>query len=456
MKGLFLGLFKEGGRGNYLLIFFLALSSFFYINTSNPPMSSPDEHYHIVRADTLSRGEILLENEHGKITGTTIDSSYVEFMGLFTMLGFDKSKISMADQINRSKKINWSDNREYLKAPNVSLYFPAIYLPQSLALFSGKLLGLSIYKTYMLARIFTFLTSILIILFAWRIHRIPAIALAVMALPMSVFQFSSASIDGTVIAITALIMSLYASLTKQNGTERSRKWQTALIYFLIFIVGTCKPNLAALILLPFSLAFITGNRKHILYSFATALPIVAWTIIAILNTNDGGVRHAGISNSGIFSHYIHHPIEMINIILGTMLDPFFINSFMHQLVGVLGWLDIYIPEWVFRLFVIISLSILVMSLKSFHPKNNKYFYIAITLGFLLSIVLIFFALLIQYSPLPTTRVIGIQGRYFIMPAIIIAYIFSENKMSHKDSVVIFIMFTTSVLMVKDLLLNHYF
>lgn len=419
-------------------------------------MSSPDEHYHIVRADTLSRGEILLENEQGRITGTTLDSAYVEFMSLFTMLGFDKNKISMAGQINQSKSLNWGDKKQYLKAPNVSLYFPAIYIPQSLALIAGKASGMSIYNTYMLARIITFISSMLIIFLAWRIYPIPGLAIAVMALPMSVFQFSSASIDGTVIALTFLIMSLYAALIKQDAEASTHRWQTVLIYSLIFIVGTCKPNLAALLILPFSLTFITGNKKHLLYSLATALPIIAWTVIAILHTNDGGVRHSGISNAGIFSHYLHHPIEMINIIFGTMFDPFFINSFAHQFVGVLGWLDVPLPEWVFRLFVVLLVTLVIMALKEFKQLYKKSCYIAILAGFSASVILIFFALLIQYSPFPTTRVIGIQGRYFIMPAIVLSYIFSANKITQKETAILFVMFAISTLMVKELLFKHYF
>lgn len=438
-----------------IIIAFMAYASFFYINSINPPFSSPDENYHFLRAESLSRGELLLESHPGKRSGSTTDKNYVEFMSLFKMLNFDKVATPMNEALDKAKSLNWSKEGEYYEAPNVAIYFPAIYAPQALAILIGKSTGLSIYHTYYLARIFNFTTSLLLIFCAWRIYKIPLLALAMLVMPMTAFQLLSTAIDGTIISLTVLAMCIIFRLHADNGGERGRLLTMAL-YLSIFLIGTSKVNLAAILLVPFVFSIVDKKYKHTALSIITAIPIIGWTLIVALHGKNDFSDRGGMPLTDILSHYLHAPTEMASIIFGTMADPFFLNSFSHQFVGVLGWLDINLPDSIFYLVSLALIIVLCISLVKFKPSKHKALYASIIASAAISIVLIFFALLIQFSPFPTTRVIGIQGRYFIMPLIVMAYIFADNKRGKLELLIISAIFVVSTFVIRSEIFSHYY
>lgn len=451
-------IFKRfGSHSNLMLIFiaFIAYASFFYINSINPPFSSPDENYHFLRAESLSRGELLLESHPGKRSGSTTDKNYVEFMSLFKMLNFNKEATPIGPALDKAKSLNWSKESEYYEAPNVAIYFPAIYAPQALAIALGKSTGLSIYNTYYLARVFNFTASLIIIFCAWRIYKIPSLALAMLVMPMTAFQLLSTAIDGTIISLTVLAMCIIFRLHADSGWSRSKPLSIAL-YLSIFLIGTSKVNLAAILLVPFVFSIVERKYKHTALSIITAIPIIVWTLIVALHGKNDFSDRGGMPLTDILSHYLRAPYEMASIIFGTMTDPFFLNSFAHQFVGVLGWLDINLPESIFYLVSLALIIVLLISLAKFKPSKHKALYASIIASSAISIVLIFFALLIQFSPFPTTRVIGIQGRYFIMPLIIMAYVFADNKRGKLEFLLTSSIFVISTLIIRSEIVSHYY
>ncbi|HFL7483532.1 TPA: hypothetical protein ACG448_003906, partial [Escherichia coli] len=60
--------------------------------------------------------------------------------------------------------------------------------------------------------------------------------------------------------------------------------------------------------------------------------------------------------------------------------------------------------------------------------KHIFFSLSVAIVSLGSAALIFCALLVQYSKFPTDVIIGIQGRYFVIPVIISAFLLmSQNK-----------------------------
>lgn len=436
------------------LVFVFIFLSFFYVSKVNPPLSSPDEIFHLARAESLMQGRIILEHPSDELSGVYVDSSYIDLENRFKFLNYDRTNRITKETISKLKDINWSGERVYFPIPNTALYFPIVYAPHAIGLGISRVLNLSIYYSYMVTRFTVFLSCIVILIASWRIYKIPSLALAVLCLPMSVFQLFSPTIDGITTSITILIMSILFNIWR-NGESHHDNKKIILLCVLILIVSTCRQNLIPLCLLPAVLYFKEKKYKYLTYSLLTLIISLAWVAIVVITTRDNGVNHPDISLGEVIKHYVTHPIEMIKVIFNTATDPFFISSYTKQFIGVLGWLNIFIPSWTYKFYIITIGILFAYGFKFSKFKHDAIININIIAISLMCITLIFCALLVQFSPFPTVRVIGIQGRYFAIPVIILAYGLSVKK-TKLDMGILTSMFLVSVLCIKESIYLFYF
>ncbi|WBM72087.1 DUF2142 domain-containing protein [Buttiauxella sp. WJP83] len=438
-----------------LCILILSYAAYFYINKVKPPMSSPDEILHFARADALSNGDLLLQSPEGIRSGQYLDAAYQFFL---TPALINENNVDENIIFERPKtfyELEWAGKTKFFSISSTAFYFPLIYTPHALAIKFGKLINLNFSETYNLVRLFTFLSCVMIIIAAWVVYPIPLVALAILFMPMTIFQLMSPTLDGMATALTILCMSLFVSLIKDNNsnTENSK---LLLLSICIFLLASSRANLIFICFIPALVYFKNKSWKYLASSCVLFLFVIAWTLYAIHSVQDGGVNHPGFTQSQVMLHYVTHPFELLKIIFATITSSEFLVSYVKQYIGILGLLNVPLPSWYYKFVIVTTAIIFCASSRALYIDYNRNLIIYLSVISLASTVLIFCALLVQYSPFPAETVYGVQGRYFIIPSIMLSYIFANRNQPEKVSIgLVLAIAISSVFIIHELLYAHY-
>ncbi|MEB5707356.1 DUF2142 domain-containing protein [Pantoea anthophila] len=424
----------------YLLVAVILMAGYLIVVSVKPPFSSPDEPNHLARSDALWNGDFVLSPV--KPTGNSggmVGSVFHESVSSFSKMLHSHDPEQTKSYLETLKTIQWDGKKIPYAMANVAFYFPVVYLPQAISFKVGELLGLSFYDTYILLNAITFLSVLVILWMAMRIYPIPATAILLLILPTALFQIMSPTIDGLSMALAVLAMSIFMRLLSGENEGYSRLlW---LMGFVIISVSGSRANLLPMILIPAWLYFKNKRKENIACFVVVAAIALAWTAFNLVNVQDTfTARHPGHTNSELVSYYIKHPIETFRIIWGTISDPAYFNFYTSTMVGVIAWLDAPVLMGIVDIFnaaiCLYFLSHLYLS-RGVTGNSNRLFILAISS---ISAILIFCAILAQWSPFPTERVIGVQGRYFLIPLIMIAYAIPSKPEAYKYTILPLIFF----------------
>jgi uncharacterized membrane protein len=114
------------------------------------------------------------------------------------------------------------------------------------------------------------------------------------------------------------------------------------------------------------------------------------------------------------------------VVWTTLTDRQTLLGYFSSFFGILGWLNAAFKgkEYVVLLALLGSLALTSFSVKQF--KKQSWFALLLAVSILPMLGLIFFAMLTTWTPHPATIIIGVQGRYFLIPAIVLTYAFYGN------------------------------
>lgn len=395
-----------------LIAFLLALS------LSIPPMQSPDEVDHIKRAYLAAEGYVALMTPPGSNSGGDIDTGLLEYSRLFSGLQFKPDATLTRDAYLTSKSVGWSHNQQFSETPGTGFYFPGIYTPQAIALAIGQALDLSIDTSYRLARLLNILAGLLILFAAFRIAPPPPLAIALLILPMSLFQFMSASIDGVSNALTILSISLFIGILE--SPQRPSIRNLSLLTVSLLVICTSRTQLLPLMALPLIIAINRRSRLALLLFSIGTLLALAWTYFAITYNVDNRSPRA-LSTAQIAIHYIHAPLSYWKLLIHTISTPEYYTFYGKSFLGILGHLDTTLSARTYQLLTILFIASALLSVA--WRKEDRQLKISAYLFALagLTTMLIFFALTIGWTPYPTEFIHGVQGRYFTASVMLIAY-----------------------------------
>lgn len=397
----------------YFIILLLAVGGSFFI----PPTQSPDENYHIARAWLISQGEILLTNPAGKMSGGYVDDSLHNFIqGHMQLAGRPEVKLSEEENL-RLKRLVWSDskNRSFMEIAGTGFYLPLIYLPHAIAIKAGEFANISVHHTYYLMRIFIMAISIALMLFAFSLYRPGILVLSIIMLPMSIFQLLSPTLDGITTSLTLVVVSLFF-------TFRSRPPGTFyLLTFLVILIATTRIHLAPLLLLLFVVAWQEKNRKMLGISFLATSLTIFWIIFSIKITIDNRIPR-DITSLETLQYYLFHPADFFKVIINTITNKDILFFYLQSFIGRLGWLDTTLTNWHYTTILSFLIIFFVLNALSEPEKeNNVTARISLAGTSFFSVLAIFIALLISWTPHPAIIIQGIQGRYFTVPLLLMAY-----------------------------------
>jgi uncharacterized membrane protein len=444
-------------RKHGFLFFLFGFLLFSWILVVKPPFSSPDEANHLNRANGLLQGYFILKpvSANGS-SGAAVDASLDKMANLFDSTLREPSHWTLEESVNEMKALSWSDRLVFKGMPNVSFYTPTVYIPQALGFAIGKMMGLDLYSSYNLANVITFFACLIMLLLAYRIYPIPVFSLVFLLMPMSLFQLFSPTIDGLSMSFTLIAMSCFMRLITDSGSK-NYIWISLLMALCIFSAAGSRANLLLMSFMPLWIFFKNRKRSDLLFFVLTISTTFIWTIYTLINTHDEGIgRHPGYSNFELVYYYLTNPFKFVSIFINTITDTSTLNFYFKSMVGVLGWLDAPVSNIAFYFFsVAIIVSVLIAMFSRGDKGKDTSIFIAL-LAFL-SLLLIFPALLSQWSPFPTDKIIGVQGRYFIIPALILGYAFNANHLfKDKAWVMVLILSIASTYFVHEAIVKHYY
>lgn len=103
-----------------------------------------------------------------------------------------------------------------------------------------------------------------------------------------------------------------------------------------------------------------------------------------------------------------------------------------QIVGVLGWLDTVLSNYIYKLYY--CLFILSILFYIYYFKLDTKLFILSSCVILSCIFLIFFALYITWTPMNSSAVEGVQGRYFI-PLLPLINLFFISRRKENNTII---------------------
>ena len=388
-----------------------------------PPGKSPDEADHMVRAYLLSRGHVFLKTEPcqgenalchngSTMSGGPVDKGLLEYFRLYNP--YQRHKESMLD-LQAGRVIPWRGEEVFFHAPGTGYYFPLVYLPQATALAMGKTLGLTVEHSYYLARVFAMMSGVLVLTLAFYIFWPQPAVLALLLVPMSLFQTASASIDFLCNALAVLVIACFLRLALlRKEAPNSLFWMMALAMFLL---GTARAHLASMVLLMAAAAWPTRRIQPWSAAAVATVAILAWMALAIPATIDFRIpREVGIGQ--VVVYYLSAPLQLARVLGHTVTDSTMLNSYVASFLGM--FFDQPLTHRTYAwLASLMALAIVPCLASPRHLLQAPLARSALVLTGMAGTLLAFLAMLVTWTPHPATLVQGVQGRYLLVPAMLL-------------------------------------
>jgi uncharacterized membrane protein len=399
------------------------------INTVAPPCAiGPDEFEHSLRVASLSSGQLLPAENSGlnhsifkmneyyddNNAGGKVNDGLLQFLRAVRTVccgvpgrTLKANEISTADTIARSQDIRWANGSTFALFPVVGQYGPALYVPQAIGLVIGRVAGLSVLNSYLFARTLTGFAAITLASVAIANSEGGAFVMAVvLSTPMYLFLAASLSQDGLLVAAAALFAAMVAKPDSPNGGARN--W-VAWICGLLITMGRAPYGLLSVLL-------IRRRQERSLIRWLRApdgplAPILILIIAASWLLSVGLVTDPRYNRKAQIAGLLVHPSSILRIAKGT-IERGELTKVSHQVIGVLGWINIPLPGWstVLGWFAIAlaAASCIVLMRGRSHLAC-----LTAAIVFLLTLGGIHAAAYIAFNPVGQGFVAGVQGRYLL-------------------------------------------
>ncbi len=411
----------------FTFLFVLFSLVFFFLN---PPLQTPDEPQHFIKAYALSEGKIFpIQSPETNSSGKWNSYGFMLEASVNRFVGVQPGKEYQPLPADKAKKIVFTGTA------GITNYFVLNYIPQAIGIAAGRVFGASMLTQYYLARFLNLICYLFIIFVAIRLFAFSKLGFGVLALnPVAIFLAASTSGDAMIIAGTFLFVAL---ITRCLAKEKIANYDIMSSGGLLALLVLMKPTLIMLGLL----YFLIPNKK---LSIPRKL-LWGGTILLISVGLYELWNHFMISQQLVYqqfanpklqtSIFLHHPMIFIdnfvnNFILGNSgVSMQYGPSIFQGTVGTFGWLTVPLQmRWVWLFILLFIFTSLQQEENQPHSTwLNKLIVFVSLFGF---VVLTFFALYqIWNQPGSTQAILGVQGRYFI-PVSCLVPLLLANKVKH--------------------------
>lgn len=332
-----------------------------------------------------------------------------------------------------TKKI-WDDDSDIVlidisKSPVVQNGTFIEYLPLTIGMTIGRLLGMNYFWMMTLSRVVNLLCCLGLCYYS--IYNTPVLKslfVLLCALPMNLYQMSGVSYDGITFSIGIVVFSFIVKLWKDG---LSNKEYIRLILFSV-ILGACKGGVYLTLLM---LLFFIPKEKFIKNKWKKIIIIISLSGISMLisflpvlfrwfgigdNINNSISSISNFTGKLHISYALLEPVEFIKMVIITLINN--IDMYIGQALGYrTAWANTTISEAVMLPFLIL---LILASLKG----DNEEFKIGLKeragiLCILILEILGMHALFLTDTPVYSNIIVGCQGRYFIIfiPCILLLF-----------------------------------
>lgn len=392
------------------------------------PMQAPDESRHFLRACQFAQGQILPEidpNTHK--AGGLLPAAAVDFVRDKMNPEYYRNEDRLHSIAARLRALNAAaqhqaplSQQEFGVFPGSAIYFPALYLPQTVGIRLARLFTYKVYLWFYAARVANAVTAIGLIFLALLLARGYRLVLLIPAiLPMSLYQISSVSSDAEFISVSILFVALSIRFVGSDG----RALRGALIACL-FLLTLGKP-----VYLPFALLLLPaykrlGWRRAILFCAGViafcSCAYVAWSYfvrpIFAMAARDFESRNP----SAQVGYILTHPVGFLIALRHTVIWDS--STMIRSMIGDFGWVGMPLPLWFYHLtYGFFAIILLCLFLNWKQIRISKF----LSGGFAAAGALLAIALAgyVLWCPVGSNVIGQLQGRYFIPVLAILAFFF---------------------------------
>lgn len=397
-----------------------------------PTGESPDEVAHIIRMDSVRRGELIGQRRpYLDALGKAISDSGVRANAALLATGFSfqpgtpiAGRVMTRERAQALANYPWEPTTAFVSIPNTGIYPPVFYMPGAAAMQLAVWLGRPPLGAIHWGRLGNGGCYVVLGLAALLLaRRLQGLFFAALILPMSLWLAASANQDGPVIAAAVLSAAL---LTRRTQPA----WWGAIACFAL--VAMAKPPYLPLAIL-FMVYVPTGGLgwpARIAGGACAALPAVAWFVfaqkVATVPFIRGGPFNAGPYWPGtqgeMFGHIdpalqlqvlLNRPSLMLQLPLEVIGHSPFLG---WEFIGVLAILDLLLPLWMYAGWSWALIALLVGdSLRSRHeaPGPGPLEGLAVGAIVLATAFSLCLGQYVSWTMTGAAAIEGIQGRYLI-------------------------------------------
>jgi len=349
----------------------------------------------------------------------------------------------------------------YLNTFTIAVYSPVGYIPQVLGTHFARLFTDNLAAVIYMARLFNIIFSLVILSITLKFLPYGKnIFILLLFSPEAISTFASLSCDAMTTSIIFLFIAYILRILHDKKPLTMKN--IAIIGILGFIIALCKlvyfPIFLLILILP--LSKILKNKKHaILLGIITILVFIisiSWIKLATPALNAVTNKWTLAENVTVYkydfqtNYMFNNPLECIKLGLNTLDKN--MSLYLSEIAGNHLWFAQEINKTFLIPFIFWGVMIFILFAdKDLSARFNKKQNIITLLIFSATSILIFVSLFIQYTPVYSISIDGIQGRYFIplLPLLMLVLGGIKNKLTIKNEFTI-----TKVVFISAIIISY--
>jgi uncharacterized membrane protein len=408
---------------------FIALSALFGAGALivNPPLRGPDETAHFLRVYGITEGDIVPSIRDGEgRKGGFVPAHLHDDLILFEDArqkngnpGFSYRSVVRNYLHQRATRVADADARPsvFVRYNGAESYSPAPYLPYIAATAIGRFLHFDFLSLFYLMRIAGFVAMTAAAAYAiWIVPNFKWTFLLIAMLPSALYGRTVVGADGASLSFNLIVTAFCVRAACRLGNERI--WERAT--FTTLCALSKLPQIAWLILEAMRRPLRQLPRRWATLALVT-LPGFALTALWLATGADVGAYRMAegaklpaelFEPASKISFLLADPLHFFDLLFAT-LNTGALNDLWRQLIGVLGWLDTPLMDWVYPVLSALLVASFLVPLRL--ERGPRYRIAAVSalavVAYVLAVYLIFY---LTWTPIDAPDIWGVQGRYFVV------------------------------------------
>lgn len=386
---------------------------------ATPPVQAPDEARHLFRAHQVGYGVLLPAQDTRGRRGGEVDAGLAELSAIWQPLRGNPDVPATQERWRESTSVNWADRTDF-EPFGTQESGPLIYAPIAAGLRLGQMAGLSPLEAYYLARASVIALNCCLIWCAFRLCPPTPLVAAIVLLPMAVFQMSCAVIDGTSISCAAVACAGFVRFTRDR--ERADPWLLPIMALAALVSVSGRPHGAPLLALVPLTCLYTRRTSSLWVGATLSILVFGWMAYSMA----GGVSLGDTPMSKprtvqVIASDWRQAGAALETLSSTVASWKWVVGQFKMWVGDLGSLDTPLGRDAYITIALMLAAAAACSVQWRPLRSTPASAVILLLCGASSAVLVVIALQMFYNTPSSTRVFGIQGRYFLVPSLILAY-----------------------------------